>query len=140
MKIDYPDGCEQEWRESLGAWGRETLAALHRQGKHLPDKTDHGSDERWRQIGCKTRNNYGHWRRTSQQDSGAHERILIRKREYGFAVFGLRKSEVVTIDPETGVTTSVKGYRIVWAWYVGDGVSANYEPPGSKNWGLNRVA
>lgn len=128
MKIHYPDGCEQAWRDSLSDSQRETLADLHRQGKHLRDRTNHGSDERWMQAGCKTYSWQEGARRTSRTDRYAHEAVVIRRESYGYRVIGVRRAEVFSIDPETGDTTPIQGWRIAWLWYVTAGGSQSWDP------------
>lgn len=127
MKIDYPDGCEQEWRLGLSSWQLNILRNLHRQGRGLPDRTNHGDDERWQQAGVRTRDSYGQWKRNGR-GKYHHERVMIQRTDYGFIMSGLRRSSVVVIDPETGQVTEVGGWVFVWTWYVTRDGSANYPP------------
>lgn len=125
MKIYYPDGCEQEWREALTPWQKDQLVRLHLQGRRCADRTDHGSDYRWLQAGVKTYDRWRGARRRRRKDG--HVAVVIRKTDYGFRMAGLARAEVLTVDPETGQETSVQGFSPVWQWFVGPNSSGNME-------------
>lgn len=128
MKIDCPDGCDQEWRLSLSPWQRRTLGEVFRQGQGLRDGTNHGSDERWRQAGVKTRASNGFWHRTPYPSSRSHTRILIERTDYGFAVSGLARDSVVVLDTDTAKMTTVEGWSFVWTWYVSREMTSSFPP------------
>lgn len=134
MKVIYAPGATPEWWAGLSEWQRRDLAAIHRQGKHLRERTDHGQDERWRQAGCVTyerafghRLVRGHYS-PRRRGGDAHERVLIVPTPYGYEKRGIRRSSVALIDPDTGETSVVEGWVICWRWYVGAEMSANYPP------------
>lgn len=127
MKIVYNPPYDAEWGASLTPWQHSTLAALHRQGKHLPDRTNHGDDWRWTQAGCKTRDSYGKWRR-SPRGRGNHEAALVTRADFGYTVTSIRRTTIFLIDPETGESTPQEGWSVVDRWYVEADKSANYAP------------
>lgn len=132
MRIFYPDGCEQTWRESLSQWQLDTLAAIHRQGKDLRDGTNHGSDHRWQQAGV---HYYASQYRQLQRNprTRGHEAIIIRKESYGFSVHGVRRATMYNIDLETGeALPAVIGWQTAWIWYVGADRSANFPLDGDR--------
>jgi hypothetical protein len=126
MQITLLEGCDRAWREALTQWQESELAALYRQGRHLPDRTDHGADKRWAQAGVKTRDTYGRWRRTPD-DHYAHERVLVKPREFGYTLVFVRRTTAYAIDVETGGLTAHTVWSIVDTWHVGRCMSANYE-------------
>ena len=131
MKIYYPDGCDQEWRDSLTPWQVRQLRALHRQGRGLRDRTDHGSDRRWMQRGVRTRGPHpgGPWRRTSPTDRYGHEAVIIKREPYGFRMLGVARATVHSIDPETGGDLQeMVAWQVVWIEYVSDNSTANFAP------------
>lgn len=130
MKIAYNPPYDPEWGASLSPWQHDTLAALHRQGKHLPDRTDHGSDQRWHQAGCKVRDGYGTWKRNPRESSHYHEGIIISRTDYGFTVTSIRRAKTFLVDPDTGEVTPQEGWTVIGVWYVEPDKSANY-PPGT---------
>jgi hypothetical protein len=121
MKITYGPGATPEWWASLSRFQRHYLAATHRQGKHLADRTDHGPDHRWMQAGCVTyeRRYRGHYARfVKPNDIHAHERVVVVPTDYGFELLGIRRSIVYVVDEETGASTPIEGWTGVWVWYV----------------------
>lgn len=83
MKVFLSPGCDLDWFHSLSPWQHETLAAIYRQGKHLRDKTNHGSDHRWQQAGCRTRESHYGWRKRNPWRGRAarhyHEAVYIER-------------------------------------------------------------
>lgn len=128
MKVVYYPPQTQAWRESLSDWQRETLAALHRQGKHLRERTNHGDDWRWKQAGCKTYERFMRIPRRVSRRRG-HERILIRRTDYGYEILALRRSRSFTVDPDTGVVAEQPdAWQIDDQWFVERDKSANFPP------------
>lgn len=128
MKIVYNPPYDAEWGASLTPWQRSTLAELHRQGKHLPDRTNHGSDWRWCQAGVRYKDDWGKWVR-NKRGKGLHESVLIARTDYGYIVTSIRRIEVFMVDPATGEHREQEGWTVVERWYVSAEQSANY-PPG----------
>lgn len=124
MKIYYPDGCEQEWREGLSDWQRRHLHTIHRQGKGLPNRTDHGSDYRWDQRGVVTYDSYG----TRRRPKSGHEAMIIRKEWYGFRCIRVHRETFHRIDPETGVMTEETGWAISGIDYVSRNSTGSFPP------------
>lgn len=103
MKVFLGPGCDLDWFHSLSPWQHETLAAIYRQGKGLPDRTNHGSDHRWQQAGCKTRGSYGEWRRNGHSRH-YHQAVYIERAEGEdwFAICFIRRdSGVFTVADST---------------------------------------
>jgi hypothetical protein len=115
MKVTYAPEATVEWRASLTDSQRRRLASIHRQGRHLPDGTNHGSDRRWKQAGVSYRGNSyrGEVVRVHQTDTHAHMRVLIVPEDWGFTAIGLHKLEVYVVDG-SGISP-VEGYVGVWA-------------------------
>lgn len=132
MRVVYAPGATPEWRAALSRWQRADLAAVHRQGKHLPDRTNHGTDERWRQAGCRTYEWRIGWHTVGSTDHTAHERVLIVPTDYGYEKIGIRRTTVFTVDPETGVTLPIEGWVGVWRWYVQRDSSTSFPPNDSS--------
>jgi len=142
MKVFYPDGCEQEWRATLTPWQLRILAAVHRQGRGLRDRTNHGSDRRWMQAGCGTREgSYGTWRRKSRHDRHAHEAVVIRREDYGYRMLGVRRTVVHTLDPATGDLSEVEAWQVVWCEFVSARSSASFPPDSdtARAWAKRRL-
>jgi hypothetical protein len=125
MQVVLAPGCDRAWREQLTHWQERELAALYRQGRHLPDRTNHGSDRRWCQAGCRTRNSFGRWHRT-RRDSG-HERVIIEPTGYGFDVLEVRRVVGWSVDPNTGVVMQLpEVWTLLGRWRVGRSMSASF--------------
>lgn len=124
MRVVLTSDCDVAWVRSLTPWQLATLAATYRQGRHLPDRTNSGSDNRWRQAGCKTRDSFGVWHRKRPDDG--HERVVVRRTDYGYELTGIRRKTVWLINPETGETSATEGWVPVWTWYVSAQMSANF--------------
>jgi hypothetical protein len=127
MKIAYNPPYDAKWGASLSPWQRGALATLHRQGRHLPDRTDHNGDWRWCQAGCKTRDGYGKWRR-SRPNRYNHEGVIVTRTDYGFTITLIRREQTFLVDPQTAVVTQQDGWMIVSVWHVEEEKSANYAP------------
>lgn len=125
MRIVYLEEPTQEWRDGLSAWQRAALAALHRQGRGLRDRTNHGSDYRWKQAGVKTRDSYGRWRRTSPDSRSAHQMIAIRRESFGFTIIFLRRDRVWLLGDDFVTVVEATGWAPLGHWYVCRDFSTN---------------
>lgn len=126
MQIILGPGCDRAWREGLTPWQEENLAALYRQGRGLPDKTNHGSDMRWAQAGVRTRDSHGNWRR----NASGHERVVIQATDFGYTALFIRRAKNFAVDPNTGEMPPAENvWKIVDIWHVGKVMSANHPHP-----------
>lgn len=126
MQIVYAPGATPEWWAGLSHWQRRALAEIHRQGRHLPDRTNHGGDQRWQQSGTKTYDQYGMVRRTPRREG--HERVLIKPAEWGFTMMGIRRRTVTLMEGDGSEVRVVEGWVPVWSWYVRASQSTSWHP------------
>lgn len=129
MKVMMPPECDVAWVRSLSPWQLSNLADLFHQGRHLRDRTNHGSDQRWRQAGVKTYDWQSGARRTSRRDRYAHEAVVIRPRAYGYDAIGIRRHVAFVVDVETAVMSEApEAWVPVWVWHVQPDMSTSYDP------------
>lgn len=145
MKVYLSPGCDLDWLHSLSPWQHETLAAIYRQGKGLPDRTNHGSDHRWQQAGCKTRQHYGGWRRNGH-GRHYHQAVYIERvpdREWFIIHFIRRDNGIFAIAEDTHGPLLVPledAWTSTESWYCTPGGSQSFHPEGetARQWFARR--
>lgn len=128
MKVILGPGCDKAWRDSLSPWEREQLAAIHRQGRGLRDRTNHGSDRRWEQRGVVTYMRLYRGRVTEGPRRHGHEAVVIERTDEGYTMTGVHREHGYDVDFETGALAPTVQWVITWRWWVSERSSANYPP------------